>query len=1061
VTTVTGSSAADTYTYNLGDGDLTISEAIGGTAIDKIVFGEGIAYDDLDFSLVNHYSPDSTLFTTDLVISVKGDDNTITISNYYKNGFALYQAVELLTFSDGTTKRIDTPSIVSTSGEVDGTDGFDVIKTGSGDEVVYAGSGNDLIYGSLGNDIIYGGDGDDIINGSLGNDYIEGGKGNDLIVAADGTGSSGYTNIYKFNLGDGNDDLLESRDNNSSIVDTIEFGEGISSGDLEFSYVPAEGPASRGLYQDLIISIKGTTDSIRIWDFYYQGMSDSGYSRTVEQLKFADGTVLRIDNAIHGTASGDTINGTTGNDIIFGFQGNDVITGSTGNDYIYGGDGSDTIEVSWGDDHIYGGDGNDTIEDSWGDDHIYGGDGNDIIDDSWGNDYIDGGAGNDEIHGGYGNDTLIGGTGNDTYYFEGSFIGCEPDYGIKTIYETGTDAEDTIKVLGDLTLSDFTTSRDGDNLVFTLNETSKIVLDSYYNADHEGRVEYITFTDGTTVTLLDEYPLEPVYDNIIIGDDEDSTVQGTAGSDYVEGLGGRDVIYGKAGDDYLDGGDGNDHLQGDAGDDTLLGGEGNDTLIGGEGADTMDGGAGNDSLYVYSDDTFTGGEGSDTALIQETSGMSVNLGDTSIETVQGNIGEDYLDGSTSTVRVVEYGKAGNDTLIGGTAGDHLQGDAGDDTLLGGEGNDTLIGGEGADTMDGGAGNDSLYVYSDDTFTGGEGSDTALIQETSGMSINLGDTSIETVQGNIGEDYLDGSTSTVRVVEYGKAGDDTLIGGIAGDHLQGDAGDDTLLGGEGNDTLIGGEGADIMDGGAGNDSLYVYSDDTFTGGEGSDTALIQETSGMSINLGDASIETVQGNIGEDYLDGSTSTVRVVEYGKAGNDTLIGGTAGDHLQGDAGDDTLLGGEGGDTLIGGTDNDVLTGGAGNDTLYGQAGDDTYSFSIGDGKDTIINQDSDGYDALSFGEDITSDELWFKQSGNNLTVSVLGTSDNVTIQNWFNGDDANMIDAIELSNGDTLLKTQVDALVQAMSAFNPPSSASIADDEELNTALAPTIATSWTKAS
>ena len=37
-----------------------------------------------------------------------------------------------------------------------------------------------------------------------------------------------------------------------------------------------------------------------------------------------------------------------------------------------------------------------------------------------------------------------------------------------------------------------------------------------------------------------------------------------------------------------------------------------------------------------------------------------------------------------------------------------------------------------------------------------------------------------------------------------------------------------------------------------------------------------------------------------------------------------------------------------------EVIT--AGNDTLYGQAGDDTYSFSTGDGNDTIINQDSDG---------------------------------------------------------------------------------------------------------
>ena len=116
-----------------------------------------------------------------------------------------------------------------------------------------------------------------------------------------------------------------------------------------------------------------------------------------------------------------------------------------------------------------------------------------------------------------------------------------------------------------------------------------------------------------------------------------------------------------------------------------------------------------DSLYVGYGDTFTGGEGSDTALIQETSGMSINLGETSIETVQGNIGDDTMDGSTSEVRVVEYGKAGNDTLIGGSAGDHLQGDAGDDTLIGGAGNDTLVGGDGSDTMDGGEGNDSLYV----------------------------------------------------------------------------------------------------------------------------------------------------------------------------------------------------------------------------------------------------------------------------------------------------------------------------------------------------------------
>ena len=71
------------------------------------------------------------------------------------------------------------------------------------------------------------------------------------------------------------------------------------------------------------------------------------------------------------------------------------------------------------------------------------------------------------------------------------------------------------------------------------------------------------------------------------------------------------------GDDLLIGGDNNDTLDGGAGDDLLLGGRGNDILVGGSGDDLLSGGRGNDSM--------TGGDDNDTFLWFE--------GETGIDTI--------------------------------------------------------------------------------------------------------------------------------------------------------------------------------------------------------------------------------------------------------------------------------------------------------------------------------------------------------------------------------------------------------------------------------------------
>ncbi|MBP2160390.1 MULTISPECIES: cadherin-like domain-containing protein [Asticcacaulis] len=64
-------------------------------------------------------------------------------------------------------------------------------------------------------------------------------------------------------------------------------------------------------------------------------------------------------------------------------------------------------------------------------------------------------------------------------------------------------------------------------------------------------------------------------------------------------------------------------------------------------------------------------------------------------------------------------------------------------------------------------------------------------------------------GGNGDDLLDGSGSTGPLQIQGRAGDDTLTGGVFADRLYGDEGNDVLSGGAGADTLRGGAGADTF------------------------------------------------------------------------------------------------------------------------------------------------------------------------------------------------------------------------------------------------------------
>lgn len=93
-----------------------------------------------------------------------------------------------------------------------------------------------------------------------------------------------------------------------------------------------------------------------------------------------------------------TIVGTDDGETIYGTSGDDVIVALGGNDTVYGGNGEDVICLGEGDDNAEGG---------RHDDVIFGEGGSDEIRGNWGRDTIDGGTGHDEGRGGAGRDTCI------------------------------------------------------------------------------------------------------------------------------------------------------------------------------------------------------------------------------------------------------------------------------------------------------------------------------------------------------------------------------------------------------------------------------------------------------------------------------------------------------------------------------------------------------------------------------------------------------------------------------------------------------------------------------
>jgi len=194
----------------------------------------------------------------------------------------------------------------------------------------------------------------------------------------------------------------------------------------------------------------------------------------------------------------------------------------------------------------------------------------------------------------------------------------------------------------------------------------------------------------------------------------------------------------------------------------------------------------------------------------------------------------------------------------------------------------------------------------------------------------------------------------------------------------------------------------------------------------------------------------------------------QTGTDAGETMIGWTGNDIIHGGGGDDVLdagggtnqLSGDAGDDILqvdSNSKDNVLAGGTGNDKLYGGYYADTYLFDRGDGQDQIIETDG-GYgavDTLSLGNGLSPEDMWFRQVGNDLELSVVGTSDSMTIKNWYSGS-GYQIENIK-AGGLTLVDSQVQNLVDKMASFGVSAGSETALSQSQHAELDMVLAASW----
>lgn len=833
------------------------------------------------------------------------------------------------------------------------------------------GSGNETIDGtSWTSDVFASSSGDDVLQGDGGND------------------------VYHYRSGDGNDVFNDHHGG----TDTVVF-EDLNSWQFVNYLAPAD-------HDDALMIDMTTGQTIKLNEEF------NGGGDGIEYLLFANGEVwdqsdLYANLWTLGTASAQTLSGTSGSDRLVAFGGDDLVQGGAGDD-VYGyssGDGNDVFfdsggandivrlfdltaaQVSIGrsfadvDDLIitdnatgqtitldeqFAGAGNafERIEFGDGDSWDYatiaanawfkGTSGSDVLVGTADDDTIAGLGGDDDIQAGDGDDIYVysSGDGNDTYLDSGG-------------------ANDKV-LFDDLTSSEISISRtfaDVDDLILTITATGHIVILDEQFAGGANAFETIEFSDSETwdyATLLANAWFK--------GTSSADPIVGTSNGETIAGLGGDDDIQAGAGDDVY----------------VYASGDGNDVYLDSAGA--------SDTLRLADLTAAQLGfarSSNDFIITVVSTGETITL-------------TDQFAGTGTAFERIEFA---DDQVWGVSdiaAHSDIVGTSGDDTLVGAAGSETLIGLGGNDTVQG-LGGDDVYEYS-----AGDGNDVYLDSAGSNDTLRFTDlTSSQLTYARSGNDFVMTVVSTGETItltdQFAATGatfesiefSNSEVWGLTEiavySDVVGTSGDDTLVGAPGAETLVGLGGNDTIQG-LGGDDVYEYSagdgNDVYLDSAGSmdtlrfldldaaDLSFVRSGNDLVITV-TASSETITLT---DQFAGTGTIFEQIEF----SNSEVWGVSEINVFSD-----IVGTSGNDTLAGTSGADTLIGLGGDDNIQGAGGDDVYEYSSGDGNDVYLDS-AGSTDTLRF-LDLDASELSFAKSGDDFVITVTATSETITLSGQF----------------------------------------------------------------
>jgi Ca2+-binding RTX toxin-like protein len=334
---------------------------------------------------------------------------------------------------------------------------------------------------------------------------------------------------------------------------------------------------------------------------------------------------------------------------------------------------------------------------------------------------------------------------------------------------------------------------------------------------------------------------------------------------------------------------------------------------------------------------------------------------------------------------------------------NLVGNAADNRLIGNEANNTLTGGAGSDVLEGGSGADTMI--------GGLGDDTYVVNSLADVIVEKLNEGMDTVRSSISYSialHPELENITLAQPEQGVTLNINATGNDLDNVLTGNMNQNILIGGEGNDTLIAGEVTGSFD------------SDQLIGGPGDDTYVVGLT-----GFGGFPYHTIIENTNEG-IDTIQSAMSETLAANVENLVLLGGISG---AGNDLDNSITGNFVDNILTGLAGNDTLRGGLGKDTVNGGSGNDIFLFGRGDGQD-LVQDNSGTADKLLYDAGINPLDLVISQQANDLRFTIHNSTDSVTIQNWYTNSDS-QVETIQAGNGQHLLNTQVDQLIQAMAVF------------------------------